>query len=155
MAIFLQVRSGQLHLMLDALQVHEIIGLDALVDGAQGHVQWRDQVLMAVDAGDFFCLPHAQPVMGVVYVPDAGSQPLMLKVEEVLGLRDLGAADWGRLPALPSRTREFFESVWLEPEASRQSFRLRHPIDLETFKGVTPAGFDEELGHDRVDSVDQ
>ncbi len=155
MAIFLQVRTGELHLMLDALQVHEVFGLEALVDGAQGHVQWRDQVLIGVDAGEFFCLPHAQPLMGVVYTPDLGTQPLLLKVEEVLGLRDLGPADWGRLPALPPRTREFFDAVWLQPEASRQSFRLRHPIDLETFKGVAPAGLDEELGHDRVDGVDQ
>ncbi len=155
MAIFLQVRTGQLHLMLDALQVHEVFGLDTLVDGAQGHVQWRDQVLNGVDVGEFFCLPHAQPVMGVVYTPDLGEQPLLLKVEEVLGLRDLAAAHWSRLPVLPARTHAFFDAVWLEPALSRQSFRLRHPIDLETFKGVAPAGLGEELGHDRVDGVDQ
>lgn len=155
MAIFLQVRTGQLHLMLDALQVHEVIGLDALVDGAQGHVQWREQVLIGVDAGEFFCLPHAQPTMGVVYSPGKDGQPLLLKVEEVLGLRDLGKSQWGRLPNLPPRTAGFFDAVWLEPEASRQSFRLRHPLDLETFKGVAPAGLDEELGHDGVDRIDQ
>lgn len=155
MAIFLQVRTGQLHLMLDALQVHEVIGLDALVDGAQGHVQWRDQVLTGVDMGQFFGLPHAEPVMGVVYSPDDGGQPIMLKVEEVLGLRDLGPTQWGRLPVLPPRTQKFFDAVWLEPAASRQSFRLRHPLDLETFKGVAPAGLDEELGHDGVDGIDQ
>lgn len=155
MAIFLQVRTGQLHLMLDALQVHEVMGLDALVDGAQGHVQWRDQVLMAVDVGEFFCLPRVTPVMGVVYSPDDGQLPVLLKVEEVLGLRDLQMAQWGRLPVLPARTAGFFDAVWLEPESSRQSFRLRHPLDLETFKGVAPAGPDEEIGHDGVDRVDQ
>lgn len=155
MAIFLQVRTGSLHLMLDALQVHEVMGLDALVDGAQGHTQWRDQVLSAVDLGQFFALSHAQASMGVVYSPGQDSEPLLFKVEEVLGLRNLGDHSWSRLPNLPERTGRFFDAVWLESELGRQSFRLRYPLDLETFKGVTPAGLDEELGHDGMNGVDQ
>jgi chemotaxis signal transduction protein len=155
MAIFLQVRTGSLYLMLDALQVHEVIGLEALVDGAQGHTQWRDQVLSAVDLGQFFGLPHAQPSMGVVYTPSLEGEPLLLKVEEVLGLHNQGAQHWSRLPNLPERAAQYFDTVWLEAEHSRQSFRLRYPLDLEAFKGVAPTGFDEEFGHDGMDRIDQ
>ncbi len=155
MAVFLQVRTGRLHLMLDALQVHEVVGLEGLVDGAQGHAQWRDQVLTALELGEFFGLPHLPPVMGVVYSPGDDGEPLLLKVEEVLGLRNLEPRQWRALPHLPQRSRVFFESVWLEPEHDRQSFRLIHPIAVETFKGFTPAGLDEQLGHDGMHSVHQ
>jgi chemotaxis signal transduction protein len=155
MAVFLQVRTGRLHLMLDALQVHEVVGLEGVIDGAQGHAQWRDQVLTSIDLGEFFCLPHMPPLMGVVYSPDADSEPVLLKVEEVLGLRDLGAQQWRQLPYLPQRSRVFFESVWLEPEHDRQSFRLIHPITLETFKRDDPAVVGEQFGHDGMHSVHQ
>ena len=155
MAIFLQVRTGRLHLMLDALQVHEVVGLEGVIDGAQGHAQWRDQVLTSLDLGEFFCLPHMPPVMGVVYSPEVDGEPVLLKVEEVLGLRNLGAQQWRQLPYLPQRSRVFFESVWLEPEHDRQSFRLTHPIDAHTFKGAAPTGLGEQLGHDGMHGVHQ
>ena len=155
MAVFLQVRTGRLYLMLDALQVHEVVGLEGVIDGAQGHAQWRDQILTSIDLGEFFCLPHMPPLMGVVYSPDADSEPVLLKVEEVLGLRDLGAQQWRRLPHLPQRSRVFFESVWLEPEHDRQSFRLIHPITLKTFKSDEPTLVGEQFGHDGMHSIHQ
>jgi chemotaxis signal transduction protein len=155
MAIYLQIRTGQLHLMLDALQVHEIMGLEGVIDGAQGHAQWRDQVLTSVDVGDFFQLPHAPAQMAVIYSPSEQAEPVLFKVEEILGLRELQDRQWGRLPALPPQSMAFFDAVWLEPERERQSFRLRHPLDLDTFKGVAPAGLDEEVGHDGMDGVGQ
>lgn len=155
MAMFLQIRTGGLYLMVDALRVHEVLGLEGLVAGAQGHAQWRGQVLNCVDLGDFFRLPHAQPQMAVVYNPARTGDPLVLQVEEVLGLRNLEGRQWGQLPQLPAPIEQFFDAVWLETEHSRQSFRLRYPIDLDTFQRMTPAGLDEEFGHDGVDRVDQ
>lgn len=134
MAIFLQVRVGAVHLLLDALRVSEVMGMDTLTLGAQGHVEWRRDVLHAVDLGDFLQVPHDAPDMGVVYSPDDSTTPLLLKVNEVLGLRDLVASDWHALPRIPVASAAFFESVWLEPHHDRQSFRLRHPIELEIFE---------------------
>lgn len=133
MAIFLQVRASSLHLMLDALHVHEVLGLDTLAEAARQHVQWRNDVLAAVDVARLLEVPRSQPGMGVVYSPDDGPVPVMLLVDEVLGLRNLQDQDWNELPRVPLHTAQFFDKVWIEPDAQRQSLRLRHPIDIGRF----------------------
>jgi chemotaxis signal transduction protein len=131
MAIFLQVRSGPVFLMLDALAVHEVMGLEGLVDGAQGHVEWREDVLSAVNVAQLLGFAAPQPVMGVVYTPEEGARPLMLMVEEVLGLKDLEAHHWSRMPRIPADSSRFIDGVWLEPLLERQSFRFRRPMPSE------------------------
>lgn len=150
MAIYLQLRVGRVHLLLDALKVHEVMGVDTLNLGAQHHVQWRDEVLHFVDLGAFLQLNSEPAEMAVVYSSQEEGVPLMLGVSEVLGLRDLPANAWSAMPRLPSASAAFFEAVWLEPDQQRQSFRLRHPIAASVFKsaeGVVGHAA-EELGQD-------
>jgi len=133
MAIFLQVRASGLHLMLDALHVHEVLGMDPAGDAARTHVQWRHDVLAAVDVARLLGVEPAEPCMGVVYSPDDGPLPVMLLVDEVLGLKSLQTQDWSELPRVPASTAQLFDKVWLEPDAQRQSLRLRHPIGAALF----------------------
>jgi chemotaxis signal transduction protein len=149
MAIYLQIRAGGVHLLLDALKVHEVMGLDTVQPAAQGHVQWRDDVLHYVDLAAFLRRPADAPSMAVVYSPDDEALPLMLAVDEVLGLRDLAATDFRALPRIPADSAAFFDAVWLEPAQERQSFRLRHPIAAQVFQGVDGAeALVEESGQD-------
>ena len=128
MAIYLQLRVGPVHLLLDALKVHEVMGLDTLTRGAQGHVHWRDDVLHYLDLGPFLQIEVEPASMAVVYSPADDAPPLMLGATEVLGLRTLQAGDWSAMPRLPAASAVFFDAVWLEPAHQRQSFRLRHPL---------------------------
>ncbi|MEY4471173.1 MAG: hypothetical protein RIT20_1514 [Pseudomonadota bacterium] len=128
MAIYLQVRSGPVYLMLDALAVHEVLGLEGQIDGAQGHVEWRDDVLSAINMAELLGFEAPAPVMGVVYTPEDDGQPIMLMVEEVLGLKNLSAQDWSKMPRIPADSARYIDGVWLEPQHERQSFRFRRPM---------------------------
>jgi chemotaxis signal transduction protein len=133
MAIFLQVRASGLHLMLDALHVHEVLGQEPAGEGSRTHVQWRNDVLAAIDVARLLGVEPGQPGMGVVYSPDEGPLPVMLLVDEVLGLKNLQAQDWNELPRIPTHSAQLFDKVWLEPEVQRQSLRLRHPLAATLF----------------------
>ncbi len=152
MAMYLQLRVGPVHLLLDALKVHEVMALDGLARGAQSHVQWRDEVLQCLELGPFLQVQAEPATMAVVYSPADEGLPLVLGVCEVLGLRALQPKDWSAMPRLPAASAAFFDAVWLEPQHQRQSFRLRYPLAalaLEPGEGgaVDPA-LVEDLGQD-------
>jgi len=128
MAIYLQVRVASVHLMLDALHVHEILSLDAVLSGANDHAQWRDDVISTVNLARQFGLPDHNTTMGVIYSTATDSRPVMLMLDEVLGLKDLKETEWRAFPRIPSASAQFFDRVWLEEAVQRQSFRLRHPL---------------------------
>lgn len=138
MAIYLQVRVANVHLMLDALHVHEVLSLDTVLAGASDHAQWRDDVISTVNVAALFGLPGAHIAMGVVYTPSETSAPVMLMFDEVLGLKDMRPSDWHPLPRIPASSARFFDWVWLESADQRQSFRLRHPL-VNALLGITAA----------------
>lgn len=129
MAIYLQVRIASVCLMLDALHVHEVLSLDTVLAGSGDHVQWRDDVISAVNLATLFGQADDQIAMGVVYTSSDNARPVMLKVDEVMGLKDMRPNDWQHLPRIPASSARFFDLVWLEADAQRQSFRLRHPLE--------------------------
>lgn len=131
MAIYLQVRIASVHLMLDALHVHEVLSLDTILSGAGDHAQWREDVISTVNLARLFGLPEHNLAMGVVYSTAVESRPAMLMLDEVMGLKDMQTQDWRAFPRIPSASAQFFDRVWLEETAQRQSFRLRHPLPPE------------------------
>ncbi len=146
MAIYLQVRAGQIHLLLDALSVHEILGLDALAEGGGSHCEWRSEVLQSLNLGEFLGSPSESPGMGVVYTPQPdvpGARPMMLKVDEVLRLRELRAGDWSALPRLPEQTLVFFDAIHVDATAGQQIYRLRNRLAPALFAALPAA--DETL----------
>lgn len=142
MAIYLQVSVASVTLMLDALHVHEVLSLDAVLAGSGEHVQWRDDVISAVNLAALFGQVDDQVAMGVVYTASDNARPVMLKVDEVLGLKDLRPNDWQHLPRIPASSARFFDLVWLEDAPQRQSFRLRHPLDSQLLGVHAPAQSD-------------
>ena len=140
MAIYLQVRAGPLQLLVDALGVHEVLSLDYLAVGGQGgHVEWRKQVLNAVAVHTFFGQTQGERLMGVVYSATEGDEPLMLEVDEVVGLRNITPAQWLPMPRLPDATKVFFDALIGDLNSDAQVYRLRRPLDRALFQAdVTP-----------------
>ena len=135
MAIYLQVRAGNLQLLVDALGVHEILSLDALPVGGQGeHVEWRQQVLNSVPVHSFFAQDQGERVMGVVYSASEGAPPVMLEVDEVVGLRNIGPADWLPMPRLPHETMVFFDALVQDLKTDSQVYRLKRPLEASLFQ---------------------
>ena len=137
MAIYLHVQAGSLQLLLDALGVHEVLSLEALAVGGQGdHVQWREQVLSVVPVQAFFGQAQStEGAMGVVYSAADADVPMMLKVDAVLGLRNISAAEWLPMPRLPSATMAFFDALAQDLHSDAQLYRLRRPLDRALFHG--------------------
>jgi hypothetical protein len=135
MAIYLQVRAGNLQLLVDALGVHEILSLSDLPVGGQGeHVEWRQQVLNSVPVHSFFAQDQGERVMGVVYSATEGDTPMMFEVDEVIGLRNIGHKDWLPLPRLPSETMVFFDALVNDLKTNAQVYRLRRPLEASLFR---------------------
>lgn len=134
MAIYLQVRAGHLQLLVDALGVHEILSLEDLPVGGQGeHVEWRQQVLKSVSVHSFFQQKHGERIMGVVYSASEGEQPMMLEVDEVVGLRNIAPHEWLPMPRLPSETMVFFDALVQDRKSDAQVYRLRRSLEASLF----------------------
>ena len=135
MAIYLQVRAGNLQLLVDALGVHEILSLSDLPVGGQGeHVEWRQQVLNSVPVHSFFAQDQGERVMGVVYSATEGDTPMMFEVDEVIGLRNIGHKDWLPMPRLPSETMVFFDALVNDLKTNAHVYRLRRPLEASLFR---------------------
>lgn len=132
MSQYLQVRVADVYVLLPALQVHEVMGLDEHITQSEAHVAWRDQVIALLDLGEVFeRSARTRRDYGVVYsFSEEGSEPAMLMVDEVLGLRRPTASEWRPLPSIQSRAQTLFDAVWVEPSGGRHAYRLRHPAPL-------------------------
>jgi chemotaxis signal transduction protein len=130
MAQYLQIKVADIHVLLPALQVHEVASLQGLATQTDAHVVWRDKVIAFHDLGQLLDRPSStQRSYGVVFsMGSDADEPVMLQVDEVLGLRSPQAQDMHPLPELNSQTLAWLDGVWLEPPNGRNSFRLRHPI---------------------------
>jgi|LauGreSuBDMM15SN_2_FD.fasta_scaffold268171_1 hypothetical protein len=141
MATYLQVRAGNLQLLIDALGVHEILSLSDLPVGGQGeHVEWRKQVLNSVPVHSFFAQEQGERVMGVVYSATEGDTPMMFEVDEIIGLRSIGQKDWLPMPRLPSETMVFFDALVKDLKTDIQVYRLKRPLQASLFRSdlITP-----------------
>jgi hypothetical protein len=135
MAIYLQVRAGDLQILVDALGVHEILSLADLPVGGQGeHVEWRQQVLNSVPVHSFFKQTQGERVMGVVYSASEGETPLMLEVDEVVGLRTIAPNEWLPMPRLPSETMVFFDALVQDLKSDAQVYRLKRSLEASLFR---------------------
>lgn len=137
MALYLQLRAGPVHLMIDAAGVHEIVtqveqsvheGIDRL------HAQWRGQVLSVVPLARFLGFADTPAPVGVVWAADADALPLMLAADEVIGLQQAVPQAWRALPTVPEATAELFDAIYLDPaDPDRLAYRLRTDLDPSAF----------------------
>lgn len=141
MSRYLQIKVEDIYVLLPALQVHEVAQTDALVTQSDAHVVWRDQVIALVDLGQKLDrTARARRSYGVVYsLDDEDQAPVMLQVDEVLGLRSPQVNDMRLLPTVGAETAAWLDGLWLEPPTGeRNSYFLRHPIRLIAADGFEP-----------------
>lgn len=135
MAQYLHIRVEDIDLLLPALQVHEVVGMDRLEVQADGHVLWREQVIPARDGGQILqrCEHVTQRNYGVVYSPDnSDAPPLLLTIDEVLGLRQPQAGQLHRLPHASPNAQHMFDAVWIN-SAGTKAYCLRSELNPALF----------------------
>ncbi len=136
--LYLQVQAGPLLVLLEASGVHEVLDGVGGNEGsgaasARGHVQWRDEVLPAIELGRFFGFDGARPGASVVYGAAPEQPPLVFQVDRVLGLHKIELHEWKRLPALPADVTRFFDAAYAGAGQELLSYRLRSELDPASF----------------------
>ncbi len=132
-ALFLQVRAGPLHLILDASAIHEVLTRDAGTADAARQAQWRGDVLPVIPLASFLGFAGDPPDIGVVYSLAEGLPPVMFGVDEVIGLRPAGTSAWRRTPRLPGAASGLFDAVYIDDERDQLAYRLRAGVDASLF----------------------
>lgn len=129
MAQFLHIRVEDIDLLLPALQVHEVIGLDRQGRSAEDHAIWRDQVIACYDLGELLqrCSHAATPRgYGVVFSPDDSDQlPVLILIDEVLGLRKPKTEQLHKLPGAVSTAHDWFDGIWIDNKLGMKAYCVK------------------------------
>jgi len=155
---YLLVRSDAMHLLLDCAGILEIVEIEALASSRRGFYDWRDQVLGGVAVAEFFRVGRQPGRLGIAYSPADDQPPVMLRVCEVLWLREISRSAWIPVPSLPPDSARYFDAVVPVDEGRQQAYRLRRPLFPKAFENlqdpspealeglegpdITPAGLD-------------
>jgi chemotaxis signal transduction protein len=126
---FLHIRVEDIDLLLPALQVHEVIGREHHARTAQDHAIWRDQVISCYDLGEILqrC-SHAASVRqyGVVFSPDDSDElPVLILIDEVLGLRSPKREQLHKLPGAVSTAHEWFDAIWIDNQLGMKAYCVK------------------------------
>jgi hypothetical protein len=134
MAQFLHIRVEDLDLLLPALQVHEVIGLDPDKRPGEAHALWREQVLVSCDLGQILqrCTEPKCRAYGVVYSADeTGAPPVLMLIDEVLGLRKPKPEQLHILPGVKTDAHRWFEALWVDNQLGFKAYCVRTPLTKE------------------------
>jgi chemotaxis signal transduction protein len=129
MAQFLHIRVEDIDLLLPALQVHEVIGLEQQNRSAEDHAIWRDQVIACCDLGHLLkrcatALNHRH--YGVVYSPDdTDGLPVLMLIDEVLGLRNPTREQLHKLPGAMSTAHGLFDGIWIDNKLGLKAYCVK------------------------------
>jgi chemotaxis signal transduction protein len=136
MAQYLHIRVEDITLLLPALQVHEVIGLEHQARPADGHMLWRDQAIAACDLGQVLarCSTAKARDYGVVFSPDdSDAPPVLMMIDEVLGLRNPLPQQLHRLPGGRTGAHELFDAVWIDNKLGLQAYCVKTQLSPALF----------------------
>jgi chemotaxis signal transduction protein len=135
MAQFLHIRVEDIDLMLPALQVHEVIGLEHKNRSAEDHAIWRDQVIASCDLGHILqrcpvALTHRH--YGVVYSPDqTDGLPVLMLIDEVLGLRNTTREQLHKLPGVMTPAHGLFDGLWIDNKLGLKAYCVKTQLPTD------------------------
>ena len=135
MAQFLHIRVEDIDLLLPALQVHEVIGLEQQNRSAEDHAIWRDQVIASCDLGHLLqrCATaqrHRQ--YGVVYSPDdLDALPVLMLIDEVLGLRNPTREQLHKLPGIITTAHGLFDGIWIDNKLGLKAYCVKTQLPAD------------------------
>lgn len=136
MAQYLHIRVEDIDLLLPALQVHEVIGLEHQERQADGHVLWRDQVIAACDLGQVLqrCSTAKARDYGVVFSPDdSEAPPVLMMIDEVLGLRNPRPQQLHRLPGVKTGAHDLFDAIWIDNLLGLKAYCVKAQLSPSLF----------------------
>lgn len=136
MAQYLHIRVEDVDLLLPALQVHEVIRLEHQERQADGHVLWRDQVIAACDMGEMLqrCTTAPTRDYGVVFSPDnSDALPVLMVIDEVLGLRNPRREQLHRLPGRQTAAHDVFDAIWIDNKLGLQAYCVKAQLSPRVF----------------------
>lgn len=131
MAQFLHIRVEDLDLLLPALQVHEVISLETDARPSDAHALWRDQVLASWDLGQVLqrCSAPKSRAYGVVYsLNETDALPVLMLIDEVLGLRKPKADQLHRLPGAKTVAHQWFDALWVDSALGFKAYCVRSTL---------------------------
>lgn len=134
MAQYLHIRVEDVDLLLPALQVHEVVGLEQLTPQADGHSLWRDQVIQTRDLGEVLkrCDQPGNRSYGVVYSPDSTEDiPVLLLIDEVMGLRNPSREQLYRLPGATTNAHHLFDAFWVDNRLGAKAYRVKNQLPTD------------------------
>lgn len=135
MAQFLHIRVEDIDLLLPALQVHEVIGLEPQSRSAEDHAIWRDQVIASCDLGYVLqrCTTAlSQRQYGVVYSPDdSDALPVLMLIDEVLGLRNPTREQLHKLPGVMTTAHGLFDGIWIDNKLGLKAYCVKTQLPAD------------------------
>lgn len=134
MAQYLHIRVEDLDLLLPALQVHEVLGLDPDKRPGEAHALWREQVLVSCDLGQILqrCTHPQSRAYGVVYSADeTDAPPVLMLIDEVLGLRKPKPDQLHRLPGFKTDAHRWFEALCVDNQLGFKAYCVRSSLTPE------------------------
>lgn len=135
MAQFLHIRVEDVDLLLPALQVHEVIGLEPQDAAVEDHAIWRDQVIASCDLGQVLkrcTLGPRERAYGVVYSPDdSDALPVLMRIDEVLGLRSPQREQLHKLPGAVSPAHGWFDGLWIDAQHGLKAFCVKSQLPAD------------------------
>jgi len=135
MAQYLHIRVEDIDLLLPALQVHEVIGLEHTQNQSDGHAIWRDDVIAAFDLGHILqrCTTASTRNYGVVYsIDDSDATPVLMAIDEVLGLRNPLRDQLHKLPGAMTTAHSLFDAIWIDNKLGLKAYcvKAKLPADI-------------------------
>ena len=107
------------------------IGLDPDKGQGEAHALWREQVLVSCDLGQILqrCTQPKSRAYGVVYSADeTDAAPVLMLIDEVLGLRKPKTGQLHRLPGVKTDAHRWFEALWVDNQLGFKAYCVRSPL---------------------------
>lgn len=136
MAQYLHIRVEDIDLLLPALQVHEVIGLDQLKPQTDGHAIWRDVVISVFDLGQVLkrCATAQPREFGVVYsTGNSDQQPVLMVIDQVLGLRNPSREQLRPLPGMKNTAHDFFDAICIDNKLGVKAYCVKAQLPEKLF----------------------
>lgn len=137
MAQYLHIRVEDIDLLLPALQVHEVIGLEHTQSQSDGHAIWRDEVIAAFDLGQILqrCSTASPRDYGVVYsIDNADAPPVLMAIDEVLGLRNPQRDQLHKLPGAMTTAHSLFDAIWIDNKLGLKAYCVKAKLPAAILK---------------------
>lgn len=124
MKSYLQVLSGNFDLLFEVEKILEVLDLE-LHEAGHSHYSWRSQLLEILSLRKMLELSPRRELKGIVYESESQTTPTLLKVDQVIRLREVQESNFLPLPPLPKKIANYFNQVLPDPQTGLHIYRCQ------------------------------